>query len=201
MTTHTVTNSNWPQKRADFQTRFNELSSLGDNATEADLKQLYDNIKSFLNSVSSEPNLKLLLEETGTLQEQNKSLHNDLNKKNIDADSAVTRNELLRSRESNLTSHKLFLLNRPIRRNRLPYLWVIGVLFIGIALCVFNVMAPQLPFTFQATDGIVPTITAFLIGMYQSVIQFIGNPYVITSFVTAVICVIIGAILKNQGKI
>jgi hypothetical protein len=199
--TLTVANSNWPQKRADFKTRFDNLSAQGDRASVTDLEKLYSDIKSFLQSVSSESSLTALLEETGTLQEENKDLHKKLNKKNIDADSAVTRNELLRSRETNLTAHKLFLLNRPVRRNRLPYLWIIGVLFIGIALCIFNVISPPLPFTFQAKDGVIPTITGILTGLYQSFIELIFNPYLITSLVTAIMCVIIGIILKNQGKI
>lgn len=199
--THTVAGTNWPQKRGEFLASFNTASAKPDNVAVSELTTLYNTIKSHLQSISSEPSLNALLEETGSLQQENKDLHDKLNKKNIDADSAVTRNELLRSRETNLTAHNLFLLNRPVRRNRLPYLWVIGVLFIGVALCIFNVMSPQLPFAFQSINGAIPTVPNMLVGMYQSIVQFIFNPYVITSLVTAIMCVIIGIILKNQGKI
>jgi hypothetical protein len=62
-------------------------------------------------------------------------------------------------------------------------------------------MSPSLPISIQGIDGAVPTIMASLLALGQTVIGFFTNPYVITALVTAIICVIIGIILKNNGKI
>jgi hypothetical protein len=199
--TDTVVDPEWPQKRKEYQERFDRLATEQNNASLDDYYTLYNEIKDHLIAKSSGPTLNALLEETSELKRVNNKIYKELDKNKIDVDSAVARNELLRSRESNLTSHKLFLLNRPIRRNRLPYLWVLGVLFIGVALCIFNVMSPSLPFSIQSTDGIVPTLMTSLLALGQTVTGFFTNPYVITSLITAIICVIIGIILKNNGKI
>jgi len=199
--TENVTDPEWPQKRKEYQERFDRLAIQGNNAPLNDYHTLYNEIKEHLIAKSSGPTLSALLEETSELKRKNNEMYKSLDKNKIDVDSAVARNELLRSRESNLTSHKLFLLNRPVRRNRLPYLWVLGVLFIGVALCIFNVMSPSLPISIQGIDGAVPTIMASLLALGQTVIGFFTNPYVITALVTAIICVIIGIILKNNGKI
>ncbi len=199
--TDTVVDPEWPQKRKEYQERFDRLATEQNNASLDDYYTLYNEIKDHLIAKSSGPTLNALLEETSELKRVNNKIYKELDKNKIDVDSAVARNELLRSRESNLTSHKLFLLNRPIRRNRLPYLWVLGVLFIGVALCIFNVMSPSLPFSIQSTDGILPTLMTSLLALGQTVTGFFTNPYVITSLITAIICVIIGIILKNNGKI
>jgi len=60
----------------------------------------------------------------------------------VDVDSAVARDKLLRSRETVTSSHTLFLLDRPIRQGMIPYLWVISVLFIGVALLIIKMIAP-----------------------------------------------------------
>jgi hypothetical protein len=64
------------------------------------------------------------------------------NELKVDVESALARDELLRSRETATNPHQLFLLDRPIRRTMIPYLWIMSILFIGAALAIFKIMVP-----------------------------------------------------------
>jgi hypothetical protein len=123
-----------------------EIVRLANKAEE--LKQKYnalnDDILRYLKEQSSYNNMTTLLQETGTLQTQLTDLHRFKKEMKTDVESAVARDELLRTRETKLNHHQLFILDRPVRRNMIPYLWVLSVVFVGIGLVLLRMLTPKL---------------------------------------------------------
>jgi len=112
------------------------------------LKQQYnalnDDILRYLKEQSRYNDMTQLLQESGTLQTQLTDLHRYKKEMKTDVESAVARDELLRTRETNLNEHQLFILDRPVRRNMIPYLWVLSVVFVGIGLVLLRLRMPEL---------------------------------------------------------
>jgi hypothetical protein len=124
-----------------------------------------------------------LLTRTGQLQQQIQRLHEIKKDIKVDVESAVARDEVLRSRDTKLNSHKLFLLNRPIRKGVIPYLWVLSVLFIGISLILFRMMLPEsIPSTNSSAFGSSVSISLMIS-------EFFENKMVIISIIVA-LCIL-----------
>lgn len=113
-----------------------------------DLKKRYialnDDILRYLKEQSKYNNMSDLLQESGELQKKLTSLHTFKKEMKTDVESALAREELLRSRETNLNEHQLFILDRPVRRNMIPYLWVLSVVFVGVGLVCLRMLRPEL---------------------------------------------------------
>jgi hypothetical protein len=104
----------------------------------------------------------------------------------IDVTSAIARDELLRSRNTDVTRHQLFLLDRPIRRGLIPYLWVLAILFIGVGLVIFRMTMPEL--SFSSNGGILTILIAFF-----------SNRGVLVSLLVTALIVILFLSLKIGG--
>jgi len=113
-----------------------------------DIKQKYnalnDDILRYLKEQSKYNDMSTLLQESGELQKKLTKLHHFKKEMKTDVESAVARDELLRTRETKLNEHQLFILDRPVRRNMIPYLWVLSVVFVGIGLVWLRMMMPEL---------------------------------------------------------
>ena len=122
-----------------------EIVRLANKAEE--LKQKYntlnDDILRYLKEQSQYNNMTKLLQESGTLQTTLTRLHGFKKEMKTDVESAVARDELLRTRETKLNEHQLFILDRPVRRNMIPYLWVLSVVFVGIGLVLLRILKPE----------------------------------------------------------
>ncbi len=157
------------------------------------IKQKYsalnDDILKYLGQQSKDNNLSGLLAENGELQKHINRLEKIQNEMKIDVVSAVARDDLLRSRDTNVTKHQLFILDRPIRRGLVPYLWVLSVLFIGIGLVMFKMSAPSLGVA--VANGSVP--------FQYMLIEFFSNKVVMSSLLISAIIVIIFLSLKIAG--
>ena len=123
-----------------------EIVRLSNKAEE--LKQKYiglnDDILNYLKTQSRYNDMTTLIQESGRLQSNLTKLHKLKKEMKTDVESAIARDELLRTRETKLNEHQLFLLDRPVRRNRIPYLWVLSVIFVGIGLVLLRMMKPEL---------------------------------------------------------
>jgi len=113
-----------------------------------DIKQKYnalnDDILRYLKEQSKYNDMSTLLQESGELQKKLTKLHHFKKEMKTDVESAVARDELLRTRETKLNEHQLFILDRPVRRNMIPYLWVLSVVFVGIGLVLLRMLTPEL---------------------------------------------------------
>ena len=62
----------------------------------------------------------------------------------MDVDTALARDEALRTRNRKGNRHTLYLLDRPVRRGMVPYLWALSVLFVGVGVLLFYWLKPAL---------------------------------------------------------
>jgi hypothetical protein len=159
-----------------------------------DIKQRYaalnDDILKYLAKTSQDNNLAGLLSENGEMQKQINRLEKIQDEMKIDVVSAVARDELLRSRDTNVTRHQLFILDRPVRKSLVPYLWVLSVLFIGVGLVIFRMSAPSLGLG-GPTNGSV--------SFPMMLLEFFSNKIVLSSLLISAIIVIIFLSLKIAG--
>lgn len=113
-----------------------------------DVKQKYitlnNEILLYLKQESTDNNMPTLLQEMGRLQTDLTDLHRVKKEMKTDVESAIARDELLRNRETILNEHQLFILDRPVRRNMIPYLWVLSIVFVGIGLVLLRWLKPEL---------------------------------------------------------
>lgn len=127
------------------------------------IKQRYaalnDDILKYLTTQAKDNNLVGILRENGDLQKQINRLEKLQDDMKVDVSSAMARDQLLRTRNTDITRHQLFILDRPVRRGLVPYLWVLAVLFIGVGLVIFRMTAPSLGI--QSDVNFIPMVTEF----------------------------------------
>jgi hypothetical protein len=159
------------------------------------IKQRYstlnNNILSYLKNNARDTNITGLLTENGELQKQINRLEKIQDEMKIDVESSVARDKLLRSRDTDVTPHQLFILDRPVRKGLIPYLWVISVLFIGIGLVILKMIIPSLELN---TIG-----TSSTYSIYYIIMEFITNKVVIGSLIASALIVILFLSLKIAG--
>jgi hypothetical protein len=177
-----LTQNSDPNMNPDYQNMI-ELSKKAE-----DIKKRYialnDDILKYVGKEAKHNNLADLLTENGTLQKQINGLHKVEEQIKTDVESAIARDELLRSRKTAISPHKLFLLDRPVRRNMLPYLWVLSVLCIGVGLIVMRMILPSL--------GMTPDdLTAMSSNFLMMLTAFFTNNVIFLSIIAALIIVII----------
>lgn len=148
--------------------------------------ELHDQIIKYLEKNSKHYDMAGLLAENGELQKQLLRLRKVKDEMKVDVESAVARDELLRSRETDVNAHQLFLLDRPVRKAMIPYLWVLSFLFVGIAILIFKQLAP----TFVLLD--LPTLFG-LVG------EFFQDRTVLVALLIAALITILFLALKIAG--
>lgn len=163
-----------------------------------DIKQkyldLYNDITTYLKTQSTSLNLSGLLQKNGELQLTIKQLQKVQDEMKVDMESAIARDELLRSKDTKMNSHDLFLLDRPVRKGMIPYLWALGVLFIGIAIYLFYMSAKVMGFT-NTSEGQASFFMIIVVYLYD----VFSNKTVLFSLLIAALIVILFLSLKVGG--
>ena len=163
-----------------------------------DLKKKYvslnDDILKFVGKEAKQNNMSDLLTKTGTLQKEITGLQRIQEEIKTDVESAVARDELLRSRDTDLNTHQLFILNRPVRRNMIPYLWVLSIVFVGIGLILLR-MPPLLPVRGVSNEEMVALSANF----WYQLTSFFTNNVMWIAIVGACMVVILFLGLKVGG--
>jgi hypothetical protein len=154
--------------------------------------QLNDDIIKYIRSQTADNDMTKLLTENGELQKQINRLEKIQDEIKVDVESAIARDELLRSRSTDITRHQLFILDRPVKRGLIPYLWAIAILFIGVGLVIFKMTAPNLGFGATVANSIQPS-------MFDLIIEFVTNKVVLSSLLISALIVIIFLSLKIGG--
>jgi len=172
----------WVDEKKEFMKRFDDLAlKPKDNNTKIEYLKLNDDI---LNKIQ-DPGLPSITDRA-TLQLTINKLEKEKDNLKVDVESAIARDDVLRSRETNITPHALFILDRPIRKRLIPYLWVIAIVFIGIALVIFKMAMPT----------IVLDVNSSVIAM---IINTVTSRAVLGSLLGAALIVIIFLSLKIGG--
>jgi len=193
----------WLTKRSEFQSEYdaisNDYTGKSDPTALQALKDrstyLFNKINSVLSTEMANQPTSDLLSKTGTLQQQIQRLHKIKKDIKVDVESAVARDEVLRSRDTKLNSHKLFLLNRPVRKGVIPYLWVLSVLFIGIGLVLFRMMLPESSSTMSGVSNVYGSSVSISL----MISEFFENKMVLISIITALLIVVLFLGLKMAG--
>jgi len=180
----------WTEKRAAFQSRFDTLAQ--DTGSFMDqrrkYKELYSDIMIAVSEQASQHNVTQSLQHHGTLQQKVLLLEKIQQTKKDEIDTALARDTLLRSSDRRTTSHQLFLLDRPIRRERIPYLLVLSVLCIGISVYVFKMAHPSL-----ATEEAIGSMWVQSLAQYDPLPTYVGIFLLIVAVV--MIALTLGGIL------
>jgi len=149
---------------------------------------LNNDILIYLKKNAINTNMTGLLTKNGELQGQINRLEKIQKEMKIDVESSIERDKLLRSRDTDVTPHQLFILDRPVRKGLIPYLWVISVLFIGVGLVILKMNMPSLQIDTTTTASI-----------YYMIMEFITDRVVIGSLIASVLIVILFLSLKVAG--
>jgi hypothetical protein len=161
-----------------------------------DLKQKYnalnDDILRYLKEQTKYNDMSTLLQESGALQTKLTRLHHFKKEMKTDVESAVARDELLRTRETKLNEHQLFILDRPVRRNMIPYLWVLSVVFVGIGLILLRMLMPELAISENQTRALSQSFMETLSAYFTNNATWLG-------IIGACMIVILGLGLKVGG--
>jgi hypothetical protein len=145
-----------------------------------------------LTSYGKNADLTTLLRENGELQKHIQRLEKVADDMKVDVESAVARDELLRSRNTEITPHKLFLLDRPVRKGMVPYIWALSILFIGVGLVIFRMTMPTFIGTSANAAGAAMTLPGMLFA-------FVTNKIVLGSLLGSALIVILFLSLKIAG--
>jgi len=181
----------WNTTRSEFQSEYdaisNDYTGKSDPTALQTLKErstyLFNKINGVLSTELANQPTSELLSKTGQLQQHIQRLHKIKKDIKVDVESAVARDEVLRSRDTKLNSHKLFLLNRPVRKGVIPYLWVLSILFIGIGLALFRMMLPEST-TSTFSNGLGSSMSISLM-----ISEFFENKMVVISIIVA-LCIL-----------
>ena len=190
-------NTSWPAQRTTFEGTFNELNTNASSGTGTDFSvikekytKLHADITATLACDVKTSDLSGNLTQTGYLQIAIKALENRKKELRVEVDTALARDELLRSRDVEMSTHQLFLLDRPVRKGMIPYLWVISVFFIGIGLILYKTMLPSIG----------PDMGT-VIGMEMALTDILFNKTVLISLLVCIIIIIVVVSLKVGGVI
>ena len=141
-----------------------------------------------MNQNATQTTLSGSLTDNGILTETIKALQIQNGQLNVDVETALARDELLRSRNTKRDSHDLFLLDRPIRKPLIPYLLVLSILFIGIGLIMIKMTLPPIVLPMNFAEY-----------LYSVILYFFSNRAVLVSIIVAPIIIIIFLSLKIAG--
>jgi hypothetical protein len=131
-----------------------------------------------------------MLTQTGNLQTQIKMREKRKKELQVEVDTALARDEVLRSKDTNLTAHQLFLLDRPVRKGMLPYLWTLSIIFIGIGLILYKMYLPSI----QPSESTI-------VGVEMTIIDMLFNKPVLITLLACCVIVILFLSLKVGGVI
>jgi hypothetical protein len=196
----------WQSKRSQVTEILNQLALQNTNAMPVDqlqtLKQEYDQLRSgltfYLTQQAQNYQLSDKLEQTGQLQGQIRRLEEEREKMKTDVETAIARDELLRSRDQTGNEHTLYLMNRPVRRGMVPYLWALSVLFVGVGVLLFYWLTPMilLPSAVDTYGNpMMGTINQFVL----LATDIFTNPYTWMALFGAASIVILALSLKIAG--
>jgi len=190
-TTWTTPNQTWPLKSSPLLTRFDTINSSTDDLTTKlnNYNALYRELSNTV-KCGADDNMYALLDKNGSLQQQILTLEKQIKEQRVDVETAQARDEMLRSRDKNITSHQLFLLDRPVRKGMIPVLWAFSILCIGVGLLIFKMYLPP----------ILPNLS-IMETMKVTFVDLLLNNTVLVSLFTCAIIVIIVVALKVGGVI
>jgi hypothetical protein len=155
------------------------------NTQKKALADLNKQVAKQINTYSATADMDTMLLENGKLQATIKNLEKEVAEASNDEKAAELRDQILRSRDTNITKHQLFLLGRPLRPSFIPFLWALSVLFIGTGILLYAYFFPIPPELWPMTIA--------------SIMQTLSSPWVWGSLFGSACIVIFFLVLKIVG--
>ena len=174
--------SGWQSQRQLFQDRLDvlhslspSLSTLVSQAKQTRKKEDIDKIRTrhtqylalqtditnYIASHSNDSDITSIIETITATKRRIRKLANANKELTVEVETAITRDELLRSRNTKRNAHTLFLMDRPLKKQMIPVLWLMSVLFIGIALIIIKDSMPVVD-PLQTGASVLSGILAFI---------------------------------------
>jgi hypothetical protein len=189
-----INNKNVTQLLTDLEDRINKGETLSSKevqgiiASITTIQKEYDTLKAEIAGYNDEfktATLDSVLQNTGFTQQELKRLE-EINKRlDDDIETARARTELLRSGNTKRNSHMLFLLDRPVRKQSIPFLWLASIICVGIALIMAR--------TITASIDIPGTVLGYFAYTVTSALQ---NPVLLQTLLISAVVIIIFLSLK-----
>lgn len=172
---------------------YNEILRLTQKieAKQAAFKALNSDISTAIKDMSTNYDSGQLLLDNGRLQQEIQTLEKQKAEAATDAEAAALRDEVLKERDTAVNQHQIFFLDRPVRRNSIPFLWAIGFLFVAAGLLVFKQILP-----ITAVEGAGMGAGAAILYSLQGTL---ADPRVWMTLVGAAVITIIVLSLKVAG--
>lgn len=127
-----------------------------------------------------------LLKENGNLQQDIIRLEKEKVEANNDVATANLRDTLLKERDTAVTKHQLFFLNRPVKSSAIPFLWGLSILFVAATIIIFKQLFPTVNIPGSASSEF-------------SIMQFFMDSRIWMALTTAAVIVIIFLVMKIVG--
>ena len=178
---HGGVNTNSPN--SDYTAVTSQLQKVKD--LKAKYSALNNDIMNYLAEKTTQPQLLTVLEENGAMQNQIQRLRKLNDEIKVDVDTAIARDQLLRSKNTESSSHTLFLLDHPVRKERLPLLWAISIIFLGIGLYIVGMLSPVFQFDYMS--------------VYYYSTSLLSSSMVLFPLTIVLVCIIIFLALKIAG--
>jgi len=106
------------------------------------IDQPYKNIITSLTGDAGAIPTEIVTQQIQAVQVELESLQQTVEDRKKDQQTAVVRDQVLRSGNGAVTNHQIYLLGRPLRPASIPFLWALSTLFIGFALVIFYTYYP-----------------------------------------------------------
>jgi hypothetical protein len=161
-----------------------------------EFQNLNQDMSTAIGTMSNTLDTGRLLHQNGTLQQDIQSLEKKKAVVENDASSAELREKALRFQNKDVNQHQLFMVNAPVSRTAIPYLWALSFAFVAVGLLVFTQLIP--PISLHAGVG---TATAASAGVGQYILAFFKDTRVWMSLTGASVIVIIFLALKVANVI
>lgn len=153
-------------------------------AKKAEFDNLNKEIRTTIKQITSDYDTGSMLKTNGDLQQDIIRLEKQKVESNNDAETANLRDKLLKERNTAVTRHQLFFLDRPVKTSSIPILWGLSILFVAAAIIVFKQLFPEV----SAAPG-----SEF------SIVHFFMDPRIWMALTTAAVIVIIFLVMKILG--
>lgn len=131
-----------PTSDADYSRSLNLFNTI--KAKKNEFTNLNNDIRTTITQITKEYDTGNLLKNNGDLQQDIMRLEKQKVESSNDVETANLRDKLLKERDTAITRHQLFFLDRPVRGTSIPILWSLSVLFIATAVIVFKQLFPGL---------------------------------------------------------
>ena len=154
--------------------------------TKTQYNEINQQILKYLKDNSTTTKWEEKLKQNGEMQQEIIQLERIQKEMKVDVDSALARDELLRTKDTRVSRQDLFLFNRPVSRSLVPYLWALSVVFIAVGLFVFKISFP-VSMNIQNTSMGMPMTSTFITLLSE---YFYNNMILISVVICALIVII-----------